>query len=128
MTTQVEQRAEDSSGPPERRSWQRYPLHMLLSGRFLTRWEGSVAGETVNLSSHGILFAAENAIPINAQIELQIDWPMRSLEDEPLQLFVFATVVRSTGKLVAARIWNYVIRKSVQTESARIWLRSGPTA
>lgn len=90
----------------ERRSRRRYPLEMALAGRFIGKRAGRISGKTVNLSSQGILIAARDGIPVNAMVELQIEWPVCSGEGEPVRLYVFATVVRSVRNLVAARIWS----------------------
>jgi hypothetical protein len=107
MTTEEVQVVEEGFARLERRSRQRYPLKMPLSGRFAGKRGGSITGETVNLSSRGILFIADEVIPVHAQIELEIQWPVRSGTGKPLRLSVFATAVRSTRKLVAARIWSH---------------------
>ncbi len=95
-----------TSGLHERRSRRRYPLRMPLSGRFLGRRTGKVVGETLNLSSQGLLFFAREAVPDNATIELEIEWPVRSGNGDRLRLSVFAVAVRSARNLVAARIWR----------------------
>jgi hypothetical protein len=63
--------------PDERRSHNRYRISLeveytLLNGVHIERLG---YGRTVNVSSKGILFEADNALPAGSSIQLPIEWP-----------------------------------------------------
>jgi hypothetical protein len=94
----------------ERRARRRYPIHLPLCGWILGRQQRAIAGTTVNMSSTGILFVASEAIPARTSLRLLIEWPIPSIEGQPLQLAADAKVVRSVRKLVAVRFHDYGLR------------------
>jgi hypothetical protein len=110
-TQEAAQSAEDSQASSGRRSRHRYPLHLTLSGRVVGKCL-PIAGETVNISSEGLFFAATESIPRDSQIAVQIEWPVRSGSGKPMSLVGLGTIVRSTGNLVAARILRYSLDQS----------------
>jgi PilZ domain len=75
----------------DRRSHRRYPVSVDIKYSLAVP-SGHVQvgrGRTINLSSGGVLFEAEVAIPVNASIELSISWP--GLSDPQIQLELHAT-------------------------------------
>lgn len=64
-------------------------------------------GITVDLSSGGILFAADRELPLRREIELSISWPVLKNQKVSLRLNVKGHIVRATGQHVAVRINHY---------------------
>jgi hypothetical protein len=91
----------------ERRSRQRYPLRLPLSCKILRRRQGRILGETIDISSKGVLFAAAEPLPIRAGIEILIDWPVVGPHGEVLKLELFARTTRCDRDLVAAEIRSH---------------------
>jgi len=68
---------------------------------------GSGRGRTIDLSSGGVLFLADEPIPQGVNIELSIAWPMRLDDNSMLQLVVRGHVVRTRANDAAVRIeWH----------------------
>jgi hypothetical protein len=61
----------------------------------------------VNISAAGILFSASTAIPVGALVQMELEWPAVSAKGMPLMLRLFASVIRSDGELMAARILHH---------------------
>jgi len=131
MTQEKDQIVAHGAAGFDRRSRRRYPLHMTLTGRSLGKRPVSIVGVTVNMSSQGVLFAASEAVPAHARIELQIDWPVRSGKGETQQLSVLATVVRNSTNLIAGRIWRHDLEVTSSAKSSQqpdlSALLTGPT-
>jgi hypothetical protein len=62
------------------------------------------------MSSSGLSFAADRALPIGQKLDLSIDWPVRLDGDVQLQLAASGVVVRSSGAVTALRIQRYELR------------------
>ena len=91
----------------ERRARQRYPLRLPLSYRILRRGQKSELGETIDISSKGVLFKAAQPIPIRTGLEILADWPVAGPGGGILKLELFARTIRSNGDLVAAMILSH---------------------
>jgi len=96
----------------DRRYNRRYDLSLELRWKRLRR--GKVldlgTGTTIDLSSGGILFHAEKALPPGERVELCIAWPLL-VDDMPrLQLIVSGIVVRSVGRQNAIRMIQHEFR------------------
>lgn len=94
---------------PERRSQQRFPLRLPLVCRELHKGERVLVGETVNISSKGMLFTIAENLPVHKAVGILVDWPAVLSDGTRLKLEVFARTVRSAGTLVAAQIWSHHI-------------------
>jgi hypothetical protein len=57
-------------------------------------------GETVNISSHGILFRSAEPLPVGADIEVDVGWP----GSKSLRLSVVGRTIRGDGTLTAVTI------------------------
>jgi len=98
--------------PTERRTYCRFPvrlsLRFKLSGHQRIPLEG--LGNTLNLSTGGVLFSAGQSLPVGSDAELSIEWPA-SRADCPfrLQLTIVGTVLRSSETGTAVRIaqWEF---------------------
>jgi hypothetical protein len=108
------------SNKSERRSRRRFRIEMPLAIQRLDLRCREITGETVNISSRGILFLASAAIPTGARIRILLTWPIPS--DRQVELVLWATAVRCEENLIAARIWAYQFQSSL--EQARITPRS----
>ena len=67
-------------------------------------------GRTINLSSGGVLFEADVALPLNVSIGLSIPWPLRNGHQIQLELHVTGETVRVEGSRVAAKFDHSIFR------------------
>jgi hypothetical protein len=96
----------------DRRRDKRYPIELetrwkLIRGREVL-FDGS--GRTVDLSSSGILIAADRHLPAGMHLEISIAWPAMLHHVAPLQLVASGKIVRSQGTLVAIRMIQHEFR------------------
>lgn len=101
----------------ERRANDRFPIvrdvkYKLVSGRGVPE---SGAGHTVDVSSRGVLFTAQNPLPPGKRVELAISWPAQLDGKCALKLVARGKIVRCRGKQVAVEIDKYEFR----TQSSR---------
>src|ERR1700733_128306 len=104
----------------ERRVKSRYPLE--LNVRYQTMDAGPVAGvgQTVNVSSSGMLLACASNIPEGARLKIFIEWPSLLNGTTPLQLITVGTVVRCTEIGVSIVFESYQFRTMSRTRHANI--------
>jgi hypothetical protein len=102
----------------ERRDSRRFSLQLPLSGWTLGRERTFIAGETINIASRGILFKVREPIPVNAQLEMHIEWPVRSGKGDLMELSGIALVVRTTRHLVGVHWWQCSLRPKKNVKSA----------
>jgi hypothetical protein len=69
--------------------------------------EHSGSGTTLNISSGGILFTTEEALPMGRLIEISVNWPARLGGYCPLNFVVVGRIVRSDEARAAVRIQRY---------------------
>jgi PilZ domain-containing protein len=102
-------RATDRAGGTgqERRLRTRYPLRMALTYKILRKGRKCFLGQTIDISSNGLLFTTEEPIPVRTGLEILIDWPVMSPDRGPLKLELFARTVRINGNQVAAEILSH---------------------
>lgn len=91
--------------PSERRNKRRYPINLevqykLLKHRRIARL-GS--GRTVNVSSGGVLFEADDLLPQGVPIELALNWPFLLHGSCNLKLVMRGRIVRASDRTVAIR-------------------------
>ncbi|MBZ5575807.1 MAG: PilZ domain-containing protein [Acidobacteriia bacterium] len=98
--------------PLWRRSRCRFPVVADLEYRLFDRGKPAMVGhgQTVNLSSHGVLFEAEEALLPGKPVELWIAWPVKLDEKVRLRLWAFGRIVRIQASCVAVRISRYEFR------------------
>jgi hypothetical protein len=90
----------------ERRIKARYPLEMAVHYRTLSSKPISGAGRTVNVSSNGVLIAAEHDLEEGARLRLTMEWPTLLDGITPLQLVTTGKVVRhKDAKIAVAFDW-----------------------
>jgi PilZ domain len=94
----------------DRRSHRRYPIGIGVNFRPASRGHVQVGrGTTINLSSGGVIFEAEVALPVEASIELLIPWPARNQHQIQLELQVTGKAVRVEGRRVAVEFARSVL-------------------
>jgi hypothetical protein len=96
----------------ERRSDRRYGISLELRWKVLRRKKtlDSGQGQTVDLSSGGILFEAGRKLPVGLKVQLSIAWPVLLHNASPLQLTVVGRVVRSDNQRAAIEIIQHEFR------------------
>lgn len=95
----------------ERRLKARYPLQLNVRYQTFGR-DDSVSGEgqTVNLSSTGVLVASADKLNNGVRLRLTIEWPTLLNGTTPLQLVTFGKVVRSDDNGFAVALEHYQFR------------------
>jgi len=104
-------------GTGERRSKRRFRIerdarYKLLYGQHIA--ETGMA-KTLNISSNGVWFTADTALPMGVPIELTISWPALLNDYCPMKLMIFGCVVRSTDIGAAINIERYEFRTQGST-------------
>jgi hypothetical protein len=82
-------------------------LHYRLRG---AKQPAAGAGLSVNISSVGVLFTAEEELTVGERLEVTLDWPAPLDGTVPLRLFVFGRVVRADGRRAAMKIDHHEFR------------------
>jgi len=100
----------------DRRASERFPLEREVRFWVLSQGakEAPGTGQTVNMSSGGVLFTSPNPVPPGRSMELSISWPAQLNAKCGLRLVARGVVVRCEGGKIAVRIRQYEFR----TESA----------
>src|SRR5580704_2589923 len=95
--------------PYERRSHNRYPISLEVEYTLLNRGhiERFGYGRTVNVSSNGILFEADDALPAGRLIQLAMKWPFLLDGACALKLHVRGTIIRSHIKNAAVQMIHH---------------------
>src|SRR5579862_1528897 len=90
----------------ERRSDRRYDISLEVRWKLLRRKKtlDSGHGQTVDLSSGGILFETGRKLPVGLKVQLSIAWPVLLHNASPLQLTVAGRIVRSDNERAAIEI------------------------
>jgi hypothetical protein len=101
----------------ERRGKRRFRIerearYKLLYGQHIA--ETGVA-RTLNISSSGVWFTTEGALPMGVPIELSISWPALLNDYCPMKLMIFGCVIRSTDEGAAINIERYEFRTQGST-------------
>jgi hypothetical protein len=95
----------------ERRAKPRYPIDLVARHRTLHKRAAQMgAGHTVNLSSHGMLVAAPNALHVGEHVRVSVDWPKQLDGHVALQLVVEGRVVRCDPAVFAIAFHHYEFR------------------
>lgn len=98
--------------PAERRANVRYPFALEL--RYTTSRRHSPlktgTGRTIDLSSSGLRFIADRALPAGQVIEVYIDWPALLDGGVRLQLIIWGSVIRANGTEIALQIQKHGFR------------------
>jgi hypothetical protein len=101
-----------TQGPPDRRADRRYPIAAELEYRIINR--GNVVkiglGRTIDISSAGVLFESEIALPRGLKVELIISWPSLPTTSKRIEIRAEGRTVRADHKCTAVRIYKYTFR------------------
>jgi hypothetical protein len=114
---------ENNNGEPataagDRRRSHRFPLRLAVRYRSIGSSFGSewTLGESLNISSAGLLLATPEAATPGQKVEAFIAWPVFLDKRIPLKLFIKGRIVRSSGDLAAMCFDTYEFR-TCQTPS-----------
>jgi c-di-GMP-binding flagellar brake protein YcgR len=96
----------------ERRQDKRYLIPLDVRWKLLRRKKtlDSGQGQTVDLSTGGILFHTGRKLPVGLKMQLSIAWPVLLHNSSPLQLTVLGRVVRSDAERTAVEIIQHEFR------------------
>jgi len=99
-------------GSSDRRTSGRFPIVRDVRYKVLnSRGEKETGtGKTINISSTGILFSADEALTPGRRLEISISWPAQLDGKCGLKLVARGRVVRCRGKSVAVEIEKYEFR------------------
>ena len=104
----------------ERRSNFRFAIQREVRYKMLE--DGAMAasgtGQTINLGSGGVAFAAEQPLTPGAFVEVSISWPVLLDQTCLMRLVGFGRVLRSSGKKTICSIDKYEFRTQARTFQA----------
>jgi ActR/RegA family two-component response regulator len=96
----------------ERRTNARFDCHLAVSYQTLEKpfISGQGSSETLNISSKGVLFKADEALEPGQLVQVSVDWPARLENQIPLKLVAEGRIVRNIKGIVAMTIEKYEFR------------------
>jgi hypothetical protein len=96
----------------DRRQDRRYSLRLDCKWKLIRRRRvlDSGTGNTLDLSSGGLLFDAGRHLPEGLNVELSISWPVMLHNVAPLQLVISGRIVRARGQIIAIRTVQHEFR------------------
>ncbi len=95
----------------ERRRHRRYPIVLEVQYRATRgRAERLGSGTTLDVSSRGVLFRADDSLPAGSYVELALKWPFLLKGVYPLTLVMRGRVVRSDRRGMAVRTRDHELR------------------
>lgn len=96
----------------ERREDKRYAISLDVRWRLLRRKKtlDSGQGQTIDLSTGGILFETGRKLPVGLKVQLSISWPVLLHNSSPLQLTVIGRIVRSDHEKAAIQVIQHEFR------------------
>jgi hypothetical protein len=111
----------------DRREKSRFPLRKELRYKLLqdTKVLETGTGETVNMSSCGVLFSIQKALEPGAFVELSISWPVLLDGTCAMRLVAFGRVLRSQGGVTACTIDKYEFRTQARAAVTPISVNRG---
>jgi hypothetical protein len=109
-----------SGFPSERRAADRFPISREVQYKILSKRGGSEAGggQTVNISSNGVLFTTSHYLVPGRRLELSISWPAQLNDKCQLKLVARGRVVRCEEGMAAMEIQQYEFRTRAMTVPA----------
>ena len=113
-----EEAVRQKSGQSDRRHAIRFPIRCDIQYRVLGSKAGEQVGtgQTINLSSAGVLFTAAHVLPVKSRVQLSIEWPVRLDRECPLKMVVLGKVVRSEEGCAAVNIKHYELRTRASSD------------
>jgi len=105
----------------DRRVAKRYELHLPIHFRIsqkglVARWG---TGTTREMSTTGLSFRTRKPLPIGSHVEMIVDWPAKSVDDQPIDLQLTGFIVRSDGNRTAVRVTSRRFRINSHFEPYR---------
>ena len=99
-------------GQAERRVADRFPIARDLQYKVLNKRSGveSGSGQTINISSNGVLFTTEQYLIPGRRLELSISWPAQLNDACHLKLVARGRIVRCEEGKAAMEIQQYEFR------------------
>ncbi len=96
----------------DRREDRRYRIHLDLRWKLIRRRRvlDTGTGQTIDLSSGGILFDPGRQLPVGLNVELSIAWPVLLRNEAPMQLIVSGRIVRASQNRVAVAMVQHEFR------------------
>ena len=96
----------------ERRKSSRFPIERAVLYKSLGRNPEAAdgKGQTINMSSTGVLFSTNQELTPGRRIEISISWPAQLNDTCPLKLVAKGRVVRSEESSAALEIQQYEFR------------------
>jgi hypothetical protein len=96
----------------DRRNDRRYQLQLDVKWKLIRRRRvlDTGSGQTVDLSSGGILFDAGRHLPEGLNVELSVSWPVLLHNVAPMQLVILGRIKRSNGRHVAIQTTQHEFR------------------
>jgi len=103
----------------ERRLKIRYPIRLPVYYRTVGRSQHlSGVGQTINISSSGLLFECRHTLQPGTRIEATLEWPSLLDQSIPLQLVTVGRIVRSEGSSCGMAFVQYQFRTMKRRENA----------
>jgi hypothetical protein len=102
--------------PGNRRSSRRYPIATRLKIRTETDPAVVLAGNTLNISSTGLLLQTSDAIEPEMTVRVSADWPLQSGRGNPLTLWSRGKIVWRHGELAGLRIEHWEFCEGVRQD------------
>jgi hypothetical protein len=81
-------------------------------------------GETMNISSSGVAFSADQRLQPGAFIELSISWPVLLDENCAMRLIIFGRVQRSSEARAVCTVDKYEFRTQARSFQVAVPVRS----
>jgi hypothetical protein len=96
----------------DRRRATRFPIERLILFQTTGRRQAPTSGlgQTINISSTGVLFSTDEPLSPGRSIRVAISWPARLDSSVGLQLVARGRIVRCDGGNAAVRIQRYEFR------------------
>ena len=98
----------------DRRKDRRYSIHLELRWKLIRRRRvlETGVGQTIDLSSGGILFDPGRQLPVGLNVELAISWPVLLRNEAPMQLVAYGRIVRAGQNRTAVSMAQHEFRTS----------------
>jgi hypothetical protein len=96
----------------DRRASDRFPIEREVRYKILSKKHGEEIGlgQTVNMSSNGVLFTTDQLLVPGRRLELNISWPAQLNSKIALKLVARGRIVRYEQGLAAMEIQQYEFR------------------
>jgi len=109
---------ESAPGTVDRRTRSRFPLRLAVSYRRIGSPVKWVSGESLNISSTGLLFTATETVQPGQGIEAFIAWPVCLDSRVALKLVIKGCIVRNIGDQSAVCFERYEFKTSQMPANA----------